>query len=101
MSIQCSMYEEVRIIQGRSFTDNRGTLNCVNDFTFFDVKRFYQIQHPDTTTIRAWQGHKIETKYFYVPFGSFLLAWVKIDDFDNPSVDLIAEHRVLTANNPC
>jgi dTDP-4-dehydrorhamnose 3,5-epimerase-like enzyme len=89
-----------QIIQGGSFTDERGTLSFVNDFAFKDVKRFYCINHPDARIVRAWQGHKIEHKYFYVAAGSFAIGWVKIDDWENPSPDLIAEHTVLTDKNP-
>lgn len=91
---------EVNIIEGGFFTDNRGSLAFVNEFDFRDVKRFYTIIQNDTTVIRAWQGHKVEKKYFYVPYGSFLLAWVKIDNWDSPSLELKASSMVLSANKP-
>ncbi len=87
------------IIKGGSFKDMRGTMRFVNDFKFSDVKRFYLIKHPDTTIIRAWQGHQFEKKYFYPISGSFVIAWVKIDDFENPSDDLIPEYHILSAEN--
>ena len=72
-------------------------MRFVNDFGFSDVKRFYFIKHIDTSVIRAWQGHQFEKKYFYPISGSFVVAWVKIDDFENPSEDLIPEYHVLSA----
>jgi dTDP-4-dehydrorhamnose 3,5-epimerase len=94
------MPEKVRFIKGDLFTDQRGTLQFVNEFSFPDVKRFYQITHPDVTVVRAWQGHKIEQKFFYVVKGKFALAWVAIDDWDHPSPDLTAEHVVLEEGIP-
>ena len=46
------------------------------------------------------QGHQIEHKFFYVAKGSFILAWVKIDDWDNPSPNLASDYRIFTAINP-
>src|SRR4051794_25753487 len=94
------MHEDVRIIEGKLFTDERGSLSCVNDFNFLEIKRFYQLRHVDISVVRAWQGHKFEHKYFYVPYGSFIIGWVKIDDFDHPSIDLTAEQVVLSADRP-
>lgn len=84
------------VIAGGIFSDSRGGINHVNSFDFRDVKRFYVIHHVDTTVVRAWQGHKVEKKYFYVTQGSFFVAWVKIDDWENPSPDLKAESIVLS-----
>jgi len=93
------MTEIPKIIKGGSFTDERGTMRFANDFCFTDVKRFYFIKHLDTSVVRAWQGHQWEKKYFYPISGSFALAWVKIDDFNNPSEDLIPEVHLLSAIN--
>lgn len=93
------MQEEPTIIKGGKFSDERGSMRFVNDFNFSDVKRFYFIKHPNTEFVRAWQGHQCEKKYFYPISGSFVLAWVKIDDFENPSRNLIPEYHILSANN--
>ena len=92
------MSEQPTIIKGGFFSDKRGSMRFVNDFHFDDVKRFYFIKHPDTSIIRAWQGHQFEKKYFYPVSGSFVVAWVKIDDFENPSKDLIPEYHILSAD---
>jgi dTDP-4-dehydrorhamnose 3,5-epimerase len=75
------------LIEGGQFSDERGSLRFVNSFDFKDLKRFYIIEQPKNF-VRAWQGHKIENKYFYVISGSFLICGVKIDDWENPSSDL-------------
>ncbi|MFW5983069.1 MAG: hypothetical protein ACOCQ4_01100 [bacterium] len=87
-------------IKGGSHTDKRGTLRFVNAFDLKNVRRFYTIEHPDTSVVRAWQGHEIETKWFFPLKGNFVVAWVKIDDFNNPSDNLKAEHQILKADEP-
>jgi dTDP-4-dehydrorhamnose 3,5-epimerase len=75
------------------------------------IKRLYEItndhlpvtsyQSPVTVyQIRAWQGHKIEEKYFFVNQGSFLIAAVKIDNWQNPSPNLKPETFVLNTKKP-
>ncbi len=92
------MNETPIIIKGGTFNDNRGSMRFVNDFHFNDVKRFYFIKHPDTSMVRAWQGHQFEKKYFYPIAGKFIVAWVKIDDFENPSLELNPEFHILSAD---
>ena len=75
------------LIKGNTHADSRGKLRFVNDFNFKDVKRFYCINHPDTDIVRAWQGHKNETKYFYVTKGSFIIKFIELDNWQLPSKD--------------
>jgi dTDP-4-dehydrorhamnose 3,5-epimerase len=93
------MSEKPIIIKGGTFTDQRGSMRFVNDFRFEDIKRFYFIKHHDIAVIRAWQGHQFEKKYFYPVSGSFIVAWVKIDNFQNPSKELIPEYHILSTKN--
>jgi dTDP-4-dehydrorhamnose 3,5-epimerase len=93
------MEEQPKIMRGGTFSDERGFMRYVNDFNFEDVKRFYLIKHPDTSVVRAWQGHQFEKKYFYPVTGRFVVAWVKIDDFENPSKDLKPEYYILSADH--
>lgn len=94
------MLRNPQLIKGGSFKDERGTVSFINDFTFYGVKRFYQINNANTDLVRAWQGHQVEHKYFYVSTGSFVIAWVKIDDWQSPSVTLEGAHATLRANEP-
>ncbi|MFT5726131.1 MAG: dTDP-4-dehydrorhamnose 3,5-epimerase-like enzyme [Desulforhopalus sp.] len=91
--------EEPIIIKGGDFHDERGSMRFVNDFSFDAVKRFYFIKHPDINIIRGWQGHQFEKKYFYPITGSFVVAWVKIDNFESPSDNLIPGHHILSATD--
>jgi dTDP-4-dehydrorhamnose 3,5-epimerase len=86
----------MQLIKGNIHKDQRGIVRFVNDFHFENVKRFYSITHPNTSTIRAWQGHKLETKYFYVTKGSFLINWIKIDNWQQPSKDLNIKKHTLS-----
>ena len=88
----------MQLIKGNIHQDHRGIVSFVNDFHFEKVKRFYTITHPDTSTIRAWQGHKLETKYFYITKGSFLINWIKIDNWEHPSKDLKINTHILSDN---
>ena len=83
------------IIRGNTHNDHRGTVRFVNDFYFEGVKRFYVITHPDTEIIRAWQGHQKETKYFFVAKGSFLVNWIKIDNWEKPSKNIEIQSKIL------
>ncbi|OOV18368.1 WxcM-like domain-containing protein [Flavobacterium sp. LM4] len=89
---------ESRIIQGGNFSDHRGTISYVNDFSFKDIERFYIISNSDENPIRAWQGHKLDAKNFYCINGSFKIHFVKIDNWENPSKDLNIETIIVTAS---
>lgn len=80
-----------KIIQGDNFSDHRGTISYVNDFSFQDIKRFYIISNSQENPIRAWQGHKLDSKNFYCVKGSFKIHFVKIDNWEKPSKDLTIE----------
>lgn len=82
---------EIKIIKGDIFRDFRGQISHVNNFDMSDVVRFYVIRQADPSIVRAWHAHQWEKKYFYVIKGSFTLAFVKIDDWKNPSMELNAE----------
>jgi len=86
-----------KLIAGGNFSDHRGTLSYVNDFSFKDIERFYIINNSDAHPVRAWQGHKLDAKNFYCLSGSFNIHFVKIDDWDNPSKDLTIETVTLAA----
>lgn len=85
-----------QLIEGGNFSDHRGTLSYVNDFSFKDIERFYIISNSDAHPLRAWQGHKLDAKNFYCLSGSFRIHYVKIDNWENPSKDLTIETVTLT-----
>ena len=88
---------EIKVIQGEIFCDERGQISSLNAFRFADeVKRFYFIHHPDVSVIRGWHAHQYEKKWFYCVKGAFTLGLVKIDDWDNPSPELVPSIYTLT-----
>jgi dTDP-4-dehydrorhamnose 3,5-epimerase-like enzyme len=88
-----------KIIQGGNFSDHRGTISYVNDFKFSDIERFYIISNFEGNPIRAWQGHKLDTKNFYCLTGSFNIHFIKIDNWENPSKELTVETIYVSAND--
>lgn len=71
--------ETPKLITGGVAVDDRGSLRFVNDFDFSGVKRFYQVQNHRRGFIRAWHGHKIESKYVYVVKGTALIGAVPLE----------------------
>ncbi|GIZ07438.1 WxcM-like domain-containing protein [Flavobacterium sp. UMI-01] len=88
---------EVQLIEGARFEDHRGSVAFVNDFKFEGIERFYMISNSEANPIRAWQGHKLDCKNFYCVSGSFKIGYVKIDNWETPSLDLEVHTVVLTA----
>lgn len=89
------MKKMTSIIQGGRHEDARGKLIFFNDFDMNQVRRFYMIEHPDTSVVRAWQGHKKEQKWFYVIAGSFKIVMVQPDDWLQPSFNLETKEFIL------
>ncbi len=91
---------EPKLIRGSVFTDDRGELRFINDFSFDDVKRFYHVRNHRQGFVRAWHGHKKEGKYVTVLHGSALVACVQIDDWNAPSKNLPIHRFILSESAP-
>lgn len=83
------------IISGACHTDSRGIIQFNNDFNCIEVKRIYLIENADVITVRAWQGHKIEQRWFSVIKGSFEIQLIAVDDWEMPSKKCKKENFVL------
>jgi len=79
---------EPKIINGNCHFDQRGTLLYNNEFDASLIKRIYIIENESPQFIRGWQGHKIEQRWFSVVSGKFKIQLIKIDDWENPSINL-------------
>jgi dTDP-4-dehydrorhamnose 3,5-epimerase-like enzyme len=88
-----------KLIIGNSHSDERGTLFYNNDFDAKAIKRIYIIENKNTGFIRAWQGHKIEQRWFSAIAGSFEIKLIAIDNWENPSLDLRIESFILKSNS--
>jgi len=71
----------VGLIEGNIHLDERGGLRLVNNFDMSDVVRMYCIE-PKLGVVRAWQGHKVEMKWFYVAKGRFLVKTVAMESLN-------------------
>jgi len=94
------MISKPQLIIGQKFKDERGIITFNNDFDLNPIKRFYTISHPDKNIVRAWQGHKRESKWFRCYSGSFVVAWKLIDDFLNPNNHPCAEFTIVREDDP-
>lgn len=88
------------LINGGQHTDHRGTVIFMNEFDMSPVKRVYFAEHTDTEVVRAWQAHAQERRWFFCVKGAFSLRLVQIDDFNNPSENLVSHNYTLSENTP-
>lgn len=89
-----------RLIEGGIFADERGEVRFINEFNFSEITRFYQIKQSSTDVVRAWQGHKVEQKWFYCIAGSFRINLIGVDDWINPSEQLLPISFELNSRIP-
>lgn len=89
-----------RLIEGGIATDERGSVSFVNQFSFSQVKRFYIVENHKLGMVRAWHGHKYESKYVYVISGSALVGAVSIDNWKNPSKKAKVHQFLLSSKKP-
>lgn len=83
------------VVEGNIHKDERGMVRFVNDFDMTKVVRMYCIE-PKLGVIRAWQGHKIETKWFYVAKGSFIVKTINMNTLEKKDYHLKdTESKVL------
>ena len=87
-----------KLIKGKIHKDNRGNLSYNNDFDAKAIKRIYIIENHNTLIIRAWQGHKIEQRWFSVVTGIFKISLIKIDNWDNPTKNLKSQEYILSSD---
>lgn len=88
------------LIKGGLAVDDRGTVSFANEFNFESVKRFYAVENHKRGFVRAWHAHRKEAKYVMVVKGSAVVAAVKIDNWENPSIDLKVNRFVLSEKTP-
>ena len=88
---------EPKLISGNCHSDDRGVLYYNNSFDAGVVKRIYFIENRDADFVRAWQGHKIEQRWFSAANGSFEIRLVEVDNWETPSINL--EQLVFTISS--
>lgn len=89
-----------QLIAGGQAIDNRGSLAFVNDFSLKEFERFYVIQNHEAGFVRAWHGHKIERKAFFVVQGSVQVSCVEVKNFESPARDQEVHSFILDSRLP-
>lgn len=87
------------LIQGNQHKDERGEIQYNNEFNASEIKRMYTIQNNDTNFVRAWQGHKIEKRWFTAIQGSFEIKLIKIDNWEQPNKNSEVSTIILDDKN--
>jgi dTDP-4-dehydrorhamnose 3,5-epimerase-like enzyme len=88
------------IIEGGFFEDQRGRIDFVNNFDASEIKRMYFTKNKEVNIFRGWQGHKIESRWFFCVAGKFEVKILKIDNWENPSKSLIPQTFILNEFKP-
>ncbi len=76
------------LISGNCHKDERGQLFYNNDFDTTITKRIYVIENHSIDFVRAWQGHKVEQRWFSAIHGSFKIQLIAVDNWDTPCENL-------------
>lgn len=77
------MIEPQKILGGR-FADDRGFLKALTFPQGFMPKRLYSVNNWRPHFIRAWHGHKLESKLIYMSKGAGIVAAVHMSDHIEP-----------------
>lgn len=87
-------------ISGRLATDDRGVLKFINEFNPFErqIKRFYQVENNDVCEIRAWHGHRTESKFCYCVKGSAIIATVPLETNDPEKANIT--RLIISSQDP-
>ena len=94
------MIDKINLILGESHIDDRGKLKFFNEISLKEWERFYTVENHDNNFIRAWHGHKNESKLVFPLTGVAVVCTVKIDNWEKPSRDLAVNTTVLSSQKP-
>lgn len=83
-----------QLVAGGIAVDDRGALSFVPGFSFAKIKRFYVVENFSLDTIRAWHGHKKESKYVMAAAGSAIVGAVSLKKKSKP------QRHILSAKKP-
>lgn len=86
---------QLSITVGNRHEDERGIITYNNEFDASQIKRIYTIENHSTEFVRGWQGHSIESRWFASMKGKFKISVIEIDNFENPSKDLLIQQYIL------
>ena len=89
-----------QLLTGGVFKDHRGSIQFVNDCNMSLIKRMYFTTHPSIETVRAWQGHTIESRWFFCVKGSLTVKRIKVDNWTETSENCQVQGYTLSENLP-
>lgn len=99
------------LVDGGIAVDDRGTVSYVNEVSQ-QIKRIYYVSNFERGMIRAWHGHKKETKGVLVTKGSAIVIAIPMENIEwtknYSSYDLngltcepnVADKHILSENKP-
>jgi dTDP-4-dehydrorhamnose 3,5-epimerase len=89
--------DEPTLITGGLHTDHRGTVYFNNDLDLSDIKRVYYLSNHEAGYIRAWHGHKKESKIFTCISGACRIALGKLVESENHiNGTMLDENNLMT-----
>jgi dTDP-4-dehydrorhamnose 3,5-epimerase len=91
---------EINILNVETAVDDRGYLRFCNSFDLTQYVRFYDVINFQSNFIRAWHGHKYESKAAVIREGSAMVCIVKVDNWKNPSKELEIRKYFLSDKSP-
>ena len=83
------------LISGNCHQDERGQLFYNNDFDTTCIRRMYVIENQSVDFVRAWQGHKVEQRWFSAIQGCFKIQLIAIDNWEKPTQNLSRLEYIL------
>ena len=87
--------DKPRIIKGGVAIDDRGVVTFCNDFDMSEVKRFYMLENHQDGFVRAWHGHKYETKWVIVLSGVAVVCVAEML-YDLGGIPISMHHNIET-----
>ncbi len=94
------MTDSIQIYQGEAFVDDRGIVSFINELNLAKWKRFYFVENHRAGFVRAWHGHKFESKLIIPISGIIQVSAVRIDDWKNPDKMIEPENHFLSSSKP-
>jgi dTDP-4-dehydrorhamnose 3,5-epimerase-like enzyme len=91
--------DEPTFFSGVEHCDSRARIDFNNNLILTGVKKAYCIENASTQVVRAWQGQKIERRWFLAVRGSFTIKAIKIDKWEKPSKDLVPFEFIFDAQS--
>lgn len=94
------MTDSIQIFHGESFVDDRGIVSFINELNLAKWKRCYFVENHKIGFVRAWHGHKFESKLIIPINGITQVSAVCIGDWENPDKMLEPASHYLSSSKP-